>query len=218
MTEHNIFQEIEADLERQRYEELWKKYGAWLLAFAAVVVLSTAVTSWWRQSHADANQRATVALFDIMEKYGQSPDPAHEMGDMEKFALRSGGSVQHLLAKLDAAGLAVTNGNVDRAVQLYDELAADESADTAFRQFAALMAVRAQLDSGDPAQLEKRLEPLLTDDVPWHFTALEYEGFVALRAGETDKARKAFTQLSQDARVPQTLSRRAADMLHYLSE
>jgi hypothetical protein len=86
------------------------------------------------------------------------------------------------------------------------------------RQLADLLSVRAQLDSGDPAVLDKRLQVLAADGAPWRYTAMEFQAFLALRAGDKGKARKIFTQLSQDSGAPDSLSARAADMLRYLSE
>lgn len=220
MTEQNIFQEIEADLQNQRYEELWKKYGMWIVGAAVVVVLATGGVSAWRSWQAEKNQHATEVLFHIMETTAANaePKPIEQMTQLEDFALKNPNETQAIFAQLDAAAIASSAGNDVKATQLYAEVAQNRSIDIAFRQFADLMIVRAQLDSGDPAQLQKRLDPLVAENAPWRYQALEYSAFLALRMGNKEKAVRLFTELSQDAEVPSSQSARAADMLHYLSE
>jgi hypothetical protein len=48
MTEHNLFQEVQDDLERQKLEAMWKRYGGWLIAAALAIVLATAGSTAYR--------------------------------------------------------------------------------------------------------------------------------------------------------------------------
>lgn len=216
MTEHNIFQEIEEDLERQKYADLWKRHGSSVMTVAFAIVLGTAAVSWWNSWHAHKNQTATASFLNVMEQ--SDTDPGRQMGSLEAFALKGRGSAHAVIAQLAAAGIASKAGNAERAAQLYDHVAKDSQADPAFRQFADLMSVRAQMDTGDPAVLEKRLEPLLANNAPWRYTAMEHKGYLALRTGDKARAREIFSQLSQDPGAPQSLSVRAGDVLHFISQ
>ena len=45
MTQHNtLFQEIDEDLDRQKMEAMWKRYGSWVIIFALAIVIVTAGT------------------------------------------------------------------------------------------------------------------------------------------------------------------------------
>jgi hypothetical protein len=145
-------------------------------------------------------------------------DEAKEIDALQDFAQKNANTTQSAFAELHAADLAAKDGKLDQAIHLYDEVAQNMNIDPAFRQLADLLSIRLQLDTAVPADLEKRLQLLMADDMPWHFTAREYAGYAALRAGNKDKAKQIFTDLSQNVSAPQSVGARAADMLRYVSE
>lgn len=216
MTEHNIFQEIEEDLERQKWEALWKRYGALIIAAALALVIATAGITAWNTYHTKKSQEASAGLIAAMKL--SAGDGVKEIDALQKFAQKNSGTTQAVFAQLHAAALSAQNGKQDEAVAIYDAVARDTHVDPAFRQLADLMSVRTQLDTGTPEDLQKRLEPLMDAKAPWRLTAMEYSGYVALRAGDKARAKEVFTELSQNASVPQSLGARAADMLRYVSE
>jgi hypothetical protein len=215
MTQENIFKEIEEDLERQKYEDLWKRYGIHVIAAALAIVLGTAGYNFWSDHVSKAHQSATGELEQILGE--TKADQAKQVQALQDFAERNQGQAQSAIARLHAAAVAARQEKKDEAIHIYDSVAADSKADTAFRQLADLLSVEIQIDSGDVAQLLTRLQPLITDQAPWRFTAMEYSGYLALRAGDKVKAKQLFTDLSQNATVPESLRDRAADILRLLA-
>ncbi|MDR3424011.1 MAG: tetratricopeptide repeat protein [Alphaproteobacteria bacterium] len=213
MTEHNIFAEIQEDLEREKLEALWKKYGPWVVIAALGIVLATASSTAYRSWQAQRNQRLTSALLDTTKG---SADDAKNIDLLQKFAGEYPGSVQADLALLQAGAFAVDHNDKAKAIKIFDQVAADAKANPAFRQLGDLLSVQTQLDSGDPAALSARLLPLTEEKAPWRYSALEDQAYLALRAGDKAKAKQIFTDLSQDARAPQSIGARAADILHSL--
>jgi hypothetical protein len=216
MTESNIFQEIQEDLERKQLEALWKRYAPLVIAAAICIVLATGGYTAWRTWRTGQEQKATAGLVSILES--PESDAGKRIAALETFAGKNGGETQAIFARLHAAGLAAKDGKKEKAVALYDAVAGDTRLDPAFRQLADLYAVQAQMDTGDPVTLQKRLQPLLADNAPWRYTAMEDEAFLALRAGDKAKAKQVFAELSQDAGAPQGIGARATDMLRYLDE
>ena len=63
MTEQNpLFQEIDEDLERQRMEALWKRYGSLVIAGAIAVVIGTAGMTAWNSWKTEKQQKATASV------------------------------------------------------------------------------------------------------------------------------------------------------------
>ena len=197
-------------------EALWKRYGGWVIAAAVVVVLATATYTAYSSWRTGQNQKSTAALIDILAD--PSTDNGKQIEALENFAQKNHGETQAVFAQLHAAAIAAKNNDSQKAVSIYDAIAADNSADPAFRQLADLYAVQAQMDSGDPVALQKRLQPLLADNAPWRYAAMEDSAFLALRAGDKPKAKQLFTELSQDAGAPQGIGNRAADMARFINE
>jgi hypothetical protein len=214
MTEHNIFDEAKEDLERQRLEALWKQYGIWVIVLAIGLVLATASATSYRSWKAGHNQQLTKQYLAATKT---DTDTAKSIDQLQKFADQNAGTNQAAFALLHAGALAIDRNDKAEAAVFFDKVAADTKADPAFRQLGDLLSVEAQMDSGDSAALMQRLEPLTDVQGAWHFSALQDQGFLALRANDIAKARQIFTDLSQDARAPQSISAKATDILRSLN-
>ncbi|MGB9152396.1 MAG: tetratricopeptide repeat protein [Alphaproteobacteria bacterium] len=214
MTEHNLFAEVQADLERQKLEALWKKYGIWVVVVALGIVLATAGSTAYRSWNTERNERLTSGLMDASKS---DTDAAKGIELLQKFADENPGTHQGDFALLRAGALAVDQNDKIKAIGFFDAVAQDSKADPAFRQLGDLLSVQTQMDNGDPTMLSARLQPLTEELAPWRFSALEAQGYLALRAGDKAKARQIFADLSQDARAPQSIGARATDILRSLN-
>lgn len=219
MTNENLFQEIQEDIERQKLEDFWKRYGKLTMACCVALVLGTAGASAWREWKTQQNQKATAELAAIMAENASSPDrlsdPAKRVMAFDNFAQAEKGRAQATIAALHAAAMFAREGQKEEARKRYEDMSSDAQIDAVFRQYAALMAVMLQMDSADPAEMGKKLEPLATEDAPWRYSAREAQGYLALHMGDKAKAEKIFSALAQDAGAPRTLAARAADMQRY---
>ncbi len=213
MTEHNIFDEAKEEYERQKMEALWKQYGIWVVIVALGIVLATATSTAYRSWKIDHDQKITN---DFVAAAKPGADNAKSITALQQFADANGGTNQAAFALLKAGALAADQNDNAKAVTLFDKVEADDKADIAFRQLGTLLSVEAQLDSGDITALDARLQPLAVIDATWHYSALQDEGYLAIRAKDTAKAKEIFTILSQDARAPQSIMTRASDILRSL--
>jgi hypothetical protein len=214
MTEPNLFQEVQEDLDRQRLEAVWKQYGGWVLAAAVAVVLGTAGSTAYRSWKAERDEKLTQALLDASKAGAEA---TKSIDALEKFASENPGTHHADFALLRAGAVAAEQNDKAKATQIFDTVAADENADPAFRQLGDLLSVEMQLDAGDAAKLSERLQPLTQEHATWRFSALEAQGYLALRQGDKEKARKIFTDLSQDLHAPQSIGARATDIVRSLN-
>jgi hypothetical protein len=87
-----------------------------------------------------------------------------------------------------------------------------------FVSSATVLAVLHQMDQGDPAALEARLEPLTQAGSGFRPTALELTAVLALRRGDLERARALYTEIADDRSAPAELRRRASQMLTALGQ
>jgi hypothetical protein len=213
----DIFQEVEEDLRRDRYQRLAKKYGGYLVAGMLLLVLGTTGYVLWKNWHETRERAATLQLAEAVDQVAQAgatagqaaPAPAVEALDRVVAESRSGPAS---LARFYEAGLRVRSGDRPAAVAIYDGLAKDTSVAALYRDLATLLAVQLQVDDGDAKSLTERLAPLTVDTSPWRFTALELSGLLAARTGDTERARTTFQQLADDNGAPAGLRARAAEL------
>ncbi|OYD85405.1 tetratricopeptide repeat protein [Azospirillum brasilense] len=205
----DIFREVDEDLRRDRMERVFKRYGGIMLAAALAVVAATGGTVAWRNWQQSQKQSETTALAAALSQAAQGPDKGVEA--LAAFAGKADPGMA-ALAQLNAAALLAREGKTAEAVAVYDKLSGNAGAGAVYRELAVLLSVMHQLGSGDPAQLQARLQPLTADANPWRFSAREMSAVLAARAGDKDRARTLFQQLADDSQAPAGVRSRAADL------
>ena len=211
-----LLREVDEELKKERYAELWKQYGNYVIGAALAVVLGVGGLQGW--SVYQAGQREAEG-----ERFAQAMALA-QAGRPEEagvaFASLAGDADAGYatLARLQAAALRARQGDTGGAVDIYDAIAGDSAIDELYRDLAVLLAVMHQLDTGEPAALTARLEPLSADDNPWRYSAMEFTALLAERAGDSRRAREIFTRLGDDPEAPAGLRARARELLSFLGD
>ncbi len=210
----DIFREIDEELRRDSLQQLWTRYGKYVIGLAVVVVIATAAVMGWREykyrQYQEQGARFGAAL--DLARQGKNADAADAFTALAQNADRGRAS----LARLEAAASKAASGEADGAIAIYDQLAGDNSADQVFRDMATLLAARYALDKGDPATVVARLQPLTNAANPWHGLAVELTALAELKSGDKAKARADFDGLAKDNTVTQGVRQRAAGMVQVL--
>lgn len=209
-----IFREVDEELRKERFEQLWQEYGTYLAAAALALVV--AVGGWkfyeWRQTSraAEAGSQFNAALIQLE---GKKPE------DAEK-ALRQlsagGQSGYRALARMRLAGIEQGNGRLDEAVKIYEAVAADGGADPMLRGLGSLKAAMLRIDTADWTEMQNRLTPLKDAKNPWNLSAKELLGLAAWKAGKLPEAEVEFQSLIESRATPQGMRQRAEMMLTLL--
>jgi len=211
----DIFDEVNEDLRAERARQFALRYG-WVAGVLAVLLIVGVGA--WQYLHGrttrDTNAVASAYL-GAMRAAGQPGDtPAREAAIAEFDRIgASGPEGYRSLARLRSAALHAAAGNGAAALAAWDKLSADTSADPLLRDLANLLWVQHEVDGGDPAAVEGRLQPLLVSGNPWRALAMESQAWLALRTGKLDQARDTLRQLSGDATAPDGVRGRANGLL-----
>jgi hypothetical protein len=210
MSSDQFLDEVEEDLKRERQQELWNKYGRWVIAAVMVVIVGVAASVGWR--HYTANRTAKAALAyaaAVAMPAGKSEDSLKAL----KTLAEDGPSGFAELARLQEAAQLSRQGNDPAAAAVYDAMSRDSDVAEPFRNVATLLYVLSTLDKGDAAALEARLAPLATATGPWRYSAQELTALLARKRGDEAKAREIFKRLADDTSTPPGVRARAAEFL-----
>jgi len=207
----DIFQEVDEDVRRDRFAELWKRYGVFFIAACVAVVIATG--GWvgyreWREAKRLELAERYRAAADLAQK-NQPAQAAEAFGALAQDA--SGG--YGVLARLRLGAMLAESGDRAAASATYDRLASDAAVEKIYRDLATLLAAMLLADEAPGAEIDRRLEPVLGADNPWRHSAREVKGLVALREGRAEAARQAFQALVDDAEAPGAVRGRAQQLL-----
>lgn len=199
MSDDLIFREVDEDVRRERMETIWKRYGAYVLVGALLVVAAVAGVVFW-QNYREADQRARGAAFeaglDLLDA-GQPGEAAATFDDIAADAPEG----YRALAELQAAAARQKAGQEKEALATYDRLIGDEGLTDLHRDIArikgALLALK--LDGGDAAI--SRLGDLPNSGSPFADAAREVNASALLAKGDRDGAIAMFREIADDANV-----------------
>lgn len=213
----DIFDEVEEELRAERAEQFMKKYGGAMLGACLLVI--AAAGGWkaweWRrvQQDADAATRYLTAAARTEGGGVAGPDRAAAATAFEAVAADAPEGYR-VLSRLRAAGLKAQTGDLAGASALWDQVAADTSADPLLRDLASLTWCLHHADQPDSSgMVEARLRPLAAPGGPWRALALEQLALLDLRLGRTDAAKAGFRKLTEDTTAPEGARGRASALL-----
>ena len=211
MSDRDFFREVNEAVRQDRYNELWDKYGVYALAAAALIVAGVAgfkVWSYWQE------QKAQAAGSDFSQAVTELDrgDVAKARDVLNSLAAK-GPTGYQILSRFQLAAAEAQAGSTDKALALYDALAADPETDTILKGLATIQAATLKLDTADYAEMERRVKGLIDENSPWRYSARELLGLSAYRQNNVPAAEKQFSELVADQGTPQNLRERADMML-----
>ena len=202
-----FLREIEEQVRREKLVKLWDKYGVMIIGGLAAIILIYAGWKWYQTSQQSAAANAGAQFMEVMQLIADGKKDDGIRGFEQIAAEGPGGYAQ--LARLQLAADARKNGKVNEAIQHYEALSANGTANDLIKDFARLQIAILKLDSEDWTTVKNHLDSLLKEDNPWKYAAREVLGLAAYKAGKFKEAQAAFTQLLTSQDTPQSMRQRA---------
>jgi hypothetical protein len=211
MSDRDFFREVDEAVRQDRYKELWDKYGLYALVAATLIVAGVAGFKAWTYWQERKSQEAGTEFSQALGALdgGDAAKANSALNDLAE----KGPAGYRVLARFQIAAAEAHAGNTDKAVALYDALAADPMTDNILKGLATIQAATLRLDTADYAEMERRLNGLIEQGSPWRYSARELLGLSAYRLNKILDAEKQFSAIIADQGTPQNLRERADMML-----
>ena len=204
----DIFDEIDEELKQDRTKALWTRYGKYVAAAAAAVVIgvgaSQGYSAWMRgQAEAAANVFQQALISDegaaaLESGIGELTDGYAMLG---RFHIAAGQARAGDAAAAEAGYLAISN---------------DTSMPQLYRDAALLMSVMNAPQGADVGDLQRRIAPLADGAGSWKGLALELSAALDLQQGQTDAALSKLEAIVALAETSPELRQRAARLVDIL--
>ncbi len=208
----DIFREIEEEVRRERYAQLWKRYGDYIIAVVALVILAAAGYQVWRYYQHRASLKASQAYMaaEALMASGHAAQAATAFAKIADTAPPG----YAVVSRLHNADALLAAGHRADALKLYKKVAAGDN---------ALLAAVAKLREGwmladtmPRLQLEALLAPLTATASPWRFMAREILAYADYRDGKFALAAKEYQALAANVEAPIGVRQRANVMATFL--
>ncbi|MEP4377613.1 MAG: tetratricopeptide repeat protein [Alphaproteobacteria bacterium] len=205
-----LFREVDEEVRQDRFQEIWKRYGIYLVIGVVVIVGGTIAFVLWRDAQQSARDADSARFLDAVVQESVQADAA--LRELRVLA-QEGTPAYRFLAQLREARLLATQGDKAQALAVFDSIAADSDLRGTYRDLARLLAVANGLDVLSQNEVEARIGPLNTDGNPFQVTAREFLAVAAIQAGERERAAELLRANQADPSAPVASRARATELL-----
>nr|WP_240958693.1 tetratricopeptide repeat protein [Sneathiella chungangensis] len=207
----DIFNEVDEDVRKEKSLALWKAYGKYVIGAAVLIVAGTAGWVGWQnytvsQSRAQGAEFEAAAVLAREDKFGESAAAFAGLAE-------SGNAGYRALAALREAAALIDAGEGDKALLVYDRMAADSSIDAEFASLADLMAGYYLMDNGTTDQVRSRIANLTEPGKLWSASANELLALTYIKDGDKARAKEVLSLIQNDAAAPDIIKGRVRQLL-----
>ena len=202
----DIFDEINEDLRKDRASELWSKYGIYVIAIVASIVLVVAGRQVFVGYQASQAAKSADAFYSAI----QADD-----SDTALAALDLPDGYEMLAAFRQAASMAAGDDK-SGASDAYLALSEDTGIGQIYRDIALLLSVQSAPASASVDGLTDRISNLAALAGPMQALALETLAGLYLRSGDISAAKDTLTRMSELTDISAPMRGRARQMLQVL--
>ena len=201
----DIFQEVDEEVRRERLEQLWKRYGNYIIA-AAFLVLAC-IGAWRGYIYWEERKAAEAgAAYEAASTLADAGKHSEAEAAFAKLASEGTAGYRNLARLREAAQLGLSDPKA--AVATYDALAKEASLGQPMQDLAAVRAALLLVDTASYQELRARLEPLTAADRPFRHSARELLAFGAWRSGDSAAARQWIDAVIADPTTPGSIRTR----------
>ena len=207
MSDSAAFHEIDEAVRKDEMREWWGRYGTWVVAGAVVLVVAVTGFVGWRQY--DQAQRAAASATYSAALAQIATDPAAARVELEKQAANALQPYRSLAALAAAQLLPTLEEQATALSAVAPGLSASELSDLAL-----VIAAFKSIDTPKAEEMVAKLEPLAGPDRPFKLSVRELQAMLAVRKGDTTRAKELWNEIAKDPAVPQGASQRVTAMLN----
>lgn len=201
-----LFDEVDEEVRREQLKKLWDKYSLYFIALMVLVV--AAVGGWRGYQYLEAKKAAEAgAIFEKAVELSEQGKHAEAETAFADLAAKAP-SGYRTLARLRAAAEASAR-DPKAAAKMYDDIAADSSVGSEWRDLARIRAAGLLVDSASYADIQQRLETSAEPKSTFRHSAREILALSAWRNNDMTAARKWVDAIAEDGETPPGLRSRA---------
>lgn len=209
----DIFDEVSADLRRDRATQTWERYGRYVIATGVAIVVLVALIIGY-QSYKTAQEEAASERFDALNEALSNVTSYAQRHELNKSFIDAEGDGYQALAMMQAGFDAAENGDTETALALFDELTTRGALPISVRDFNRLQAGIVLLNTGASIEdIEARLGRLLVEGNNLRPSAREVLALAHMQKDGLLDARRLFGEQLADPMVNNLSRERARIMM-----
>ena len=199
----NIFREVDEDIRKERYINLFRKYGVYVIAIIVIIVGTLAGIQFYSGYQVDKNEILFAEYINIIENNSDDTlEKLSESGETSNIFLNG----MYLLKRSD---LLVASSQIDQATLLLSEAIENNALNKIHNDVAIYKLLMINIETLSIEEIKSYQNKLISEVDAFYLT----EELIAIKfliGGQKEDAIKKFSELSTNNNVPIEIKNRSA--------
>ena len=211
----NIFNEVDEDIRKERYKNLWSNYGKYIIGFLILIVITFSLTQYFQAKNISNNKAILDLYYSAAEKIEKNQ---LDFANQELEIVYS--EKNKTLAALSGFKLSETylkNNQKEAALSLLEEITDNSSLETIYRELALYKYIMINFENVNINDIENKIASIGVNKKILNPYFQEIIGIKYLTIGSIKKANSIFTDLLFKEGTPFDLKMRLDKLIQIAS-
>ena len=207
-----FIREVDEDLRQKQLNDLWKKYGKFVIGVAVGIVIIVAGRGIYDYVVESRYNEQATAFGNALLMSGDAQASALET------VISSDVDGYEIVATFKKAELALANDDRDGAVAALDQFIASSSVPELYKNMANIQAALIEMDTASVDEIRGRLALIMDDESTYRFLATELLALSELKNGDVAAAKTRLEGLVGNVETPASVKNRAEQYISVMEE
>ena len=196
----NIFNEVDEDIRKERYQNLWSKYGKYIIGFLVLIVTIFSLTQYLQSKNTSDNKKILDTYFTAIESIEKKQ---LDLVDQNlKIVYNEKNKTLAAVSSIKLSQVYLEDNQKNQALSLLKDTYSNNSLDSIYRELALYKYIMINFENIEVSNIENMISLIEKNNSEFNLYFQEMIGIKHLTLGNTKKANSIFTNLSLDENTP----------------
>jgi len=211
----NIFNEVDEDIRKERYQSLWNKYGKYVISLIVLIIVIFSISQYSKQKNIIDNKKLLDIYYSAAEKIEINQYELANKSLVKVYNEKN--KTLSALSGFKLAEILIQDNQKEKALLFLEEMYNNKSLEQIYRELALYKYIIINFENIQIKEIEDIVNSITTNKIILGPYFQEIFGIKLLTLGNIKKANSIFTELSIDENTPFDLKVRLEKLIQIAS-
>jgi hypothetical protein len=211
----NIFNEVDEDIRKERYQSLWNKYGKYVISLIVLIIVIFSISQYSKQKNIIDNKKLLDIYYSAAEKIEINQ---YELANKSLVKVYNDkNKTLSALSGFKLAEILIQDNQKEKALLFLEEMYNNKSLEQIYRELALYKYIIINFENIQIKEIEDIANSITTNKIILEPYFQEIFGIKLLTLGNIERANSIFTELSVNENTPFDLKVRLEKLIQIAS-
>ena len=211
----NIFNEVDEDIRKERYQSLWNKYGKYVISLILLIIVIFSISQYSKQKNIIDNKKLLDIYYSAAEKIEINQYELANKSLVKVYNEKN--KTLSALSGFKLAEILIQDNQKEKALLFLEEMYNNKSLEQIYRELALYKYIIINFENIQIKEIEDIANSITTNKIILEPYFQEIFGIKLLTLGNIERANSIFTELSVNENTPFDLKVRLEKLIQIAS-